>query len=143
MFVIERAPTVSRRTDLASVRLLLLVRDSKTALGYQNLFEVFGATVIAVFSAKDLLDTLRTERPDIIACDVDLPHESGLHLIKRVRMRTRLEGGGTPAIGMAESPTPQIHTKALISGFQALSSREPMDLLLAVRDVLGERPSPS
>jgi CheY-like chemotaxis protein len=134
-----RVANAPRSTDLANLRLLLMVRDSASARRYHDLFEVFGVTVMPVHSATDLFKALREHHPDIVACDVDLPHETGMHLIKRIRMRSRLEGGGTPAIGFCDKPTQQAHTKALLAGFQAFVSAEPMDVLLAVSEVLGER----
>ncbi len=115
-----------------------MVRDEIAAARYQHLFKLFGAMVIPVFSAPELLDQLRSERPDVIAYDLDIP-DGDLHLIRRIRIRSRLEGGGTPALAMTSAPAANVHTKAILAGFQAYVAAEPLALLLAVAQVLGDR----
>lgn len=145
MSVIESpggAPDLARRMDLTNRRLLLMVRDEVAAARYQHLFKLFGALVIPVFSASELLSQLRSEQPDAIACDLDIP-DGDLHLIRRIRMRSRLDGGGTPALAMTSAPAANAHTKAILAGFQAYVRAEPLELLLAVAQVLGDRPEPN
>lgn len=89
----------AHRTDLKDRRLLLMVRDGDAAARYQHLFKLFGAMVIPVFSAAELLAGLRAEQPDAVAYDLDMI-EGDLHLIRRIRMRSRLDGGATPALAL-------------------------------------------
>lgn len=141
MSVIESSGTarnLGRRTDLTNRHLLLMVRDQGSAARYEHLFKLFGAKVISVFSTVALFEELRTGRPDALVCDLDIP-DGDLHLIRRIRMRSRLEGGGTPALAMTSAPAASVHTKALLAGFQAYVAAEPLDLLLAVAHVLGDR----
>ena len=145
MSVIESsalARNLGRRTDLTNRRVLLMVRDQDSAARYEHLFKLFGAKVISVFSAAALFDELRTGRPDALACDLDSP-DGALHLIRRIRMRSRLEGGGTPALAMTSAPAASAHTKALLAGFQAYVEADPLDLLLAVARLLGDRAEPN
>ncbi len=112
-----------------------MVRDEDAAVRYQHLFKLFGAMVIPVFSATALLDQLRAQLPDAIACDLDIP-DGDLHLIRRIRMRPRLEGGDTPALAMTSAPVASVHTKALLAGFQGYVTAEPHELLLAIAALL-------
>ena len=138
MSVIESsrpARTVARWTPLTNRRLLLMVRDQDAAARYEHLFKLFGATMIPVFSAAALLARLQLQ-PDALACDLDIL-DGDLHLIRRIR--SRLEGSVTPALAMTSAPVASVHTQALLAGFQAYVAAEPLDLLLAVAQVLGDR----
>jgi CheY-like chemotaxis protein len=118
--------------DLEGLVLLAWARD---AAGLEHLLRPWGVTVLPAHSAQEVLDGLRLERPDAIACDLD-GYADGLFLVRRMRMRSRLEGGATPAIAISSSPSPQAHTRALLAGFQAFV--QPEALSLALSQVTGD-----
>lgn len=119
--------------------MLLLARDLHSIASHEHMLKLFGANVIQVTSPAELIERLRSDRPDAIAVDLDAP-EAGLHLIRRIRTRSRLDGGATPALAMTSALVPQLHTRALLAGFQGYVSGEPLELLLAVARVIEPRP---
>jgi len=117
---------VQLRDELATERLIRLLRPT-------------GISVVSARSAEVLLERLRSERPDVVACDLELPDGDGMHLVRRIRMRSRLEGGATPAIALTSEPTRQAHTRALLAGFQAYVRPDALELCLALAQVMTDR----
>jgi CheY-like chemotaxis protein len=132
-----RRSSTARRSDLSGRRVLVMVRDEVAAARYVSTFKLFGAQAIPAFSADEVLAQLRLHQPDAVVCDLDNA-EVGLHLIRRIRMRSRLDGGATPALAMTSALVPSLQTRAMLAGFQACSSSEPLELLLAAADLLGD-----
>jgi CheY-like chemotaxis protein len=129
MAVIEfssRLPSVPF-LDLEGLKLLVWASDA-AAIG--QLLRPWGVKVIAASSAQEVLDTLRVERVDAIACDLDA-FEDGLFLVRRMRLRSRLEGGATPAIALSTSQTQHAHTRALLAGFQDFVRPDALTVALA------------
>lgn len=141
-YVANRSRNLAPRTDLSNRRVLLMVRDRAAALPYERMFELFGAQTISVSSATELLAQLRTQHPDAVVCDLDAP-DVDLNVVRRIRMRSRLDGGATPALAMTSALAATMHTKALLAGFQAYASSEPLELVMAVARMLGVRTDPN
>lgn len=114
--------------------LLLVVRDARCADRLARHLTPTGVRLQCVFSAQDALARLRTERPDAVVCELDLPDCDGLHLVRRIRTRTVTDGGTTPAIALISPATPFQATRALLAGYQASIALDaaPTELQLAI-----------
>lgn len=76
-----------------------------------------GALVEVAASAPQGLELLRRVRPDVLLCDLGLPGEDGIALIRRVRELDVAEGGRTPAVAVTAFARSGDRTRALLAGF--------------------------
>jgi len=97
------------------------------------------ASVKAVASAREALQALETERPDVLVSDIGLPDEDGYSLIRRIRHRETQRGGFLPAIALTGYARADDKIRALVAGFQAhvVKPLEPAELMAAITDVRG------
>ncbi|PYQ96738.1 MAG: hybrid sensor histidine kinase/response regulator [Acidobacteria bacterium] len=101
------------------------------------------ASVKAVASAREALQALETERPDVLVSDIGLPDEDGYSLIRRIRHRETQRGGFLPAIALTGYARADDKIRALVAGFQAhvVKPLEPAELMAAITDVRGRSKS--
>ena len=59
-----------------------------------------GASVKAVASVREALQTLEVERPDALVSDIGLPDEDGFALIRQIRQPEAEHGGFLPAVAL-------------------------------------------
>jgi signal transduction histidine kinase/ActR/RegA family two-component response regulator len=98
-----------------------------------------GASVKAVASARDALDVLEVQRPDVLISDIGLPDEDGYALVQRIRHHEAAYGGFLPAITLTGYARADDRHRAFAAGFQAHLAKplEPAELIAAVADVTG------
>jgi signal transduction histidine kinase len=80
--------------------------------------ERHGAQVLGARSAREALDLVARERPDVLISDIGMPGEDGYSLIRRVRELAPEAGGRTVAIALTAFARPEDRTRALLAGFQ-------------------------
>jgi len=104
---------------LAGVHVLVVDDDedmrfvTRVTLGRQ------GAIVTEAASAREALDVLRHERPDVLVSDLSMPPgEDGYWLIGAVRALSVADGGGTPAAALTGHVTAEDRARVLRAGFQ-------------------------
>jgi CheY-like chemotaxis protein len=86
--------------------------------GIWHLHESAGATVTEAESARDALQLLQQERPDVLVSDLSMPGEDGYWLIAAVRALSVAYGGGTPAAALTGHVTADDRASVLRAGFQ-------------------------
>jgi CheY-like chemotaxis protein len=98
-----------------------------------------GASVKAVASAREALQQLELERPDVLISEVGLPDEDGYALVRRIRQHEAQHGSFLPAIMLTGRARADDRTRALAAGCQAhvVKPFEPADLIAAIEDVTG------
>ncbi len=136
-----RAPQI----DLDGVKLLVVAHEPASVERLRRQLRTSGATIVAASSAQEALQLLRSERPDVVACELDLPDCHGLHLMRRIRMRSRLEGGATPAIALTTQVSQSAHASALLAGYQAFVpiAADSIELAVAILGVVGAQRQPN
>jgi CheY-like chemotaxis protein len=98
---------------------VLIVDDREEARYLAGLaLERHGATVTAVDSAREALDVLQRERPDVLLSDISMPAEDGYWLIASVRALPASRGGGTPAAALTSHASADDRARVLSAGFQ-------------------------
>jgi signal transduction histidine kinase/ActR/RegA family two-component response regulator len=102
-----------------------------------------GAGVEAVASAREALQVLEAQRPDVLVSDIGLPDEDGYSLIRLIRQREAEHGGLLPAIALTGYARADDRARALAAGFQAHVAKplEPAELIAAIADVTGRSTS--
>jgi CheY-like chemotaxis protein len=89
--------------------------------------------------ARDGLDILRHESPDIIVSDIGMPDQDGYELMRQIRSLPAEQGGRTPAIALTAFARPEDRRQALSVGYQKHLAKpvDPMELLEAVALLTG------
>ncbi len=71
---------------------VVIVEDNELNLRlFRDLLEAHGAQVTTVRDARDALPAMQAERPDLVIMDIQLPHISGVELIRMMRADPALE----------------------------------------------------
>ena len=78
-----------------------------------------GASVNAVASVREALQSLEVERPDVLVSDIRLPDEDGYGLIRQVRQHEAEHGGFLPAVALTGYARAEDRVRILAAGFQA------------------------
>ncbi|WP_317033474.1 PAS domain S-box protein [Nodosilinea sp. E11] len=98
---------------------ILLVEDDADAREFQAfLLEQHGATVAAVASGVEALQTLEQLIPDVIVSDIGMADMDGYRLMQQIRSRPPAQGGTVPAIALTAYAAEIDQKRALEVGFQ-------------------------
>lgn len=81
----ENAAATDSLQGLQGIRILLVEDDKCTGEATSGLLGELGASVQLKTSAKDALETLSEDVPDILISDIAMPIEDGYSLIRKVR----------------------------------------------------------
>ncbi|HEY2945470.1 MAG TPA: ATP-binding protein [Vicinamibacteria bacterium] len=98
-----------------------------------------GARVVDAASTDDALSLLRTESPDVLLSDVEMPGEGGFALIQKVRALPPEEGGRVPAAALTAYVRREDRLWTLLAGYQIHLAKpvEPEELVAAVSRLSG------
>jgi CheY-like chemotaxis protein len=110
-------PVIAQPLDGLHVLVVEDVDDQREMLAV--LLELHGATVTAVASASEAINTLDRERSDVLVSDINMPGETGYDLIRQIRARPKEQGGEIPAVALTALTDPDNRAAALKAGFQA------------------------
>ncbi len=103
---------------LGGVRVLVVDDSGPVREVVTMALEQYGATVTAVGSADEALETLERERPDVLVSDLQMPGKGGYWLIGRIRALPPERGGATPAAALTGLHGPEHRASILRAGFQ-------------------------
>jgi CheY-like chemotaxis protein len=119
---------------------VLIVDDSADTREMMGLYlEMSGATPLAAGCASDALRALASARPHVLVCDISLPDENGIDLMRRIRSLSPEDGGTIPAIAVTGFASPQDRDEALSAGYQLHFAKpvEPERLVAGIVGLLG------
>jgi signal transduction histidine kinase/ActR/RegA family two-component response regulator len=130
------SPRVQRLDDL---RVLVVDDHDDSRTLTTLLLTQAGASVDAVATAREALQRVEVQRPDVLVSDIGLPDEDGYSLVRQIRLRQKEHGGGVPAIALTGYARADDRDRALAGGFQAHIAKpvDPAELLAAIADVAG------
>jgi PAS domain S-box-containing protein len=120
---------------------VLAVDDDPDALGLvREILESSGARVRTATSARDALESIEQELPDVLVSDLGMPEMDGYDLIQRVR---RMEGAAKqlPAAALTAYARSEDRSKALRLGFEIHLPKpiDPSELIAAVASLARRR----
>ncbi|BCL36092.1 response regulator [Nostoc sp. MS1] len=119
--------------DITSIRILLVEDEPDIADLLMVLLEAEGAEVITFNNAEAALAQLESLQPDILLCNVKLPHHDGNWLVKQLRLHSCPFIQHLPAIAITSYTRDFPMSLALNAGFdRCLSKIENLD------DIVGE-----
>ena len=111
---------------LAGVHVLIVDDDPEARDLIRTVLRYCGALVSVAASAREGLDTLQHVLPDIVVCDIAMPHHDGYWFVRSLRALPP-EGGATlPVIAITAHGATHGPDRTLASGFQA-HVRKPVD----------------
>ncbi len=123
-----------RESNLQGLHVLIVEDDDDARMLLRFTLEQSGARVTDVDSAASALAAMDRAVPDVLLCDISMPHEDGYALIRRVRERPISAGGAVPAAAVTAYARPEDVRHALAEGFDLHLAKplEPQDLVAAV-----------
>jgi PAS domain S-box-containing protein len=98
-----------------------------------------GATVRAAATAKEALDLIAQQPPDVLLSEVEMKGETGHSLITRVRMLPPDRGGAVPAAALSAFSRSEDRVHALLAGFQIHLTKpvRPAELVAVIATLAG------
>lgn len=120
--------------DLTGLRVLFVDDDPHACDLARRLFREYRMKVLIGLSAREGLDLLRYERPDIIVSDIGMPDHDGYELMRQIRNLPDDQGGKIPAIALTAFGAPGDRRKALAVGYHKHLTKpvDPVELLTAI-----------
>lgn len=122
---------------LNNLRVLVVDDDLGTREAVAEMLRQVGANVRMAESAASALAAVDEFRPEVLLCDIAMPHEDGYELIRNLRARGAAHGGNTPALALTALAGEEHRLEALSAGFQ-MHVAKPADiatLTLAVAEL--------
>jgi PAS domain S-box-containing protein len=113
------ADEITDGVSLAGIRVLLVEDEADAAEFVKQVLEDYGAVVVTAASAREALDIIGADQPDILISDIGLPEMDGYQLLEQVRRKDPADGGGIPAIALTAFARSDDRTRALLAGYQS------------------------
>ncbi|MCC5603015.1 PAS domain-containing protein [Nostoc favosum] len=131
--------------ELTGIRVLTVDDDPDARELLTVLLTEYGATVLTVSSAAEVLANLESFQPDVLVSDIGMPEVDGYSLIKQIRTLTPEKGGHILAIALTAYARVDDYQRAIISGYQCHVTKplDPQELVQAVVALAHSKPSPS
>jgi CheY-like chemotaxis protein len=120
--------------SLRGLTVLMVDDEADARLLVKRLLEDCGAKVVVAESAREGLESVRREHPNMLISDIGMPEEDGYAFIRKVRSLRPEEGGDTPAAALSAFARTQDRTRALRAGYQMYIAKpvDPSELTAAV-----------
>lgn len=125
---------VSATPSLRGIKVLVVDDDEDAREMLKAALNSYGADVITTTGALQALDTLASEKIDVLVSDINMPEMDGYELIRRVRVMKPEQGGRIPAVALTAYSRAEDRLRALQSGFQTHVPKpvEPAELEVVV-----------
>jgi PAS domain S-box-containing protein len=111
-------PPQSEQITLPGVRILVVDDEEDSRELIHEVLTRYEAEVVCAASAKEALEVLERQTPDVIISDIGMPEKDGYQLIREIRKLGATRGGNIPAIALTAFARPEDRMKAMIAGYQ-------------------------
>jgi signal transduction histidine kinase len=140
----ETEPVAVCPVSLDGVCVLVVEDEPDTRELIARLLIEYAAEVTTVASAREALDLLPRERPDVIISDIGMPLQDGYDLIRSIRELPTEQGGKTPALALTAFARSEDRTRAVLAGYQMHLAKpvEPSELIAMVASLAGRTSLP-
>ncbi|MEH2415941.1 PAS domain-containing protein [Nostoc sp.] len=131
--------------ELTGIRVLTVDDDPDARELLTVLLAEYGAQVLTVSSAAEVLANLESFQPDVLVSDIGMPGVDGYSLIQQIRTLTPEKGGHILAIALTAYARVDDYQQAIASGYQRHLTKplDPEELVQAVVALAHSKPSPS
>jgi PAS domain S-box-containing protein len=130
--------------SLDGLRVLVADRGAEVREIVAGILSQAGAQVLTASSAKETLETLAREHPDVLVADLEMGDESGYALLAKVRALPPEAGGNIPAAALSGLSRTEDRVQSLLAGFQIHLSKpvRPAELVAVVACLSGQTRRP-
>ncbi|MBE8964752.1 PAS domain-containing protein [Nostocales cyanobacterium LEGE 12452] len=120
--------------ELTGIRVLTVDDDPDARELLTVLLAEYGAQVLTVASATEVLANLESFQPDVLVSDIGMPEVDGYSLIQQIRGLTPEKGGKIPAIALTAYARIEDSQLVISSGYQQHVTKplDPEELVQAV-----------
>ena len=134
---VAAASPVPRLPRLDGLRILVVDDSSDGRTLTSLMLTQAGASVNAVASVREALQTIDAERFDAVVSDIGLPDEDGYALIRQIRKYEAEHGGSLPAVALTGFARAEDRARILAAGFQAHVPKpvEPVELAATIATI--------
>ena len=131
------ASPMPRLPRLDDLRILVVDDNADGRILTSMVLTQAGASVQAAASAREALQMLEAERPDVLVSDIGLPDEDGYRLISQIRLYEAERGGFLPAVALTGYARAEDRARILAAGFQAHVPKpvDPIELAAAIATI--------
>ena len=131
------SPRSGKRLDGLTV--LVVEDDDDTRELIRTILAEAGAAPVTAANAGDGMSTVRRVRPDVFVCDLAMPGEDGLSVVRRVKSWAAAAGVVLPALALSAYARNEDRDRALAAGFDHYLAKpvEPTELVRAVARLAG------
>lgn len=124
--------------NLEGLRVMSVDDDPDARDLLASLLQQYGAEVLVVTSAAEVLANLASFRPDVLVSDIGMPEMDGYTLIQQVRTLPPEQGGQIPAIALTAYAREGDYQHAINNGYQRHITKplDPEELVRAVKTLM-------
>ncbi|MBG1262392.1 PAS domain-containing protein [Nostoc commune] len=128
--------------ELTGIRVLTVDDDPDARELLTVLLAEYGASVLTVASASEVLANLESFQPDVLVSDIGMPEVDGYSLIQQIRTLPPEKGGQIPAIALTAYARVDDYQRAIASGYQRHVTKplDPEELVQAVVALAHSKP---
>jgi len=125
--------------NLSGVTVLVVDDEPDARVLLKRVLERRAARVMLAASAREALEMVHRQHPDVIVSDIAMPDLDGYELIRLVRSLPAEDGGGTPAIALTAFARSEDRRRAMLAGFQVHIAKpvESPELIATVASLTG------
>jgi len=116
---VAESPRQAPACEIRGLRVLVCDDEADAREVLAEILRENGASVAMVASASEARGWLVGHSADVLLCDIGMPGEDGIALIKSIRALDRGVGASTPAIAVTAYASASDAENALAAGFQA------------------------
>lgn len=122
----DRPPPGDPVASIKNVRVLVVEDDQGTREALTEMLGLSGADVRSADCAEAAMLALEDQVPELLVCDIAMPHEDGYSLLGRIRALGPSRGGNVPALALTAHAGEEDRRRALAAGFQ-IHMAKPVD----------------
>ncbi len=131
--------TEQQPPSLEGLRVVVADDEPDTLEMLALILRQYGAEVTLSKSAAEAFEAVERIRPEVLISDIEMPHEDGYALIRKVRQLEAERGGNLQAIALTAYARSEDRARALLAGFQIHIPKpiEPLELVAVVASLAG------
>jgi PAS domain S-box-containing protein len=138
--------TNAEEPSILKLRVLVVDDDNDARELIGLTLESRGAVVFQASSAREAVEFIRRDRPDVLVADIAMPQEDGYALIRKLRAAEREEQQKhLPAIALTAYASPSDREQALIAGYDQHLAKpvHQRELARAVAKIFNDQRAPA
>jgi CheY-like chemotaxis protein/two-component sensor histidine kinase len=137
----EQPAWLAEGPSLRDLRVLVVDDDPDARELIGTILERYGADVAVVGSAEEGMMAIGKRTPHVVLTDIEMPHEDGYSLIRRIRALPPESGGRLPAAALTAYASPSDRMKVLAAGFNMHVAKpvQPAELAMIVATLAGSQ----